>query len=81
MTAGAVDLLLGGLQGRASLMLFGAGVTGVAIALQWWRNQQRPSDSPTRQPPPQRYLSAQSSRPPVPMMGLSSRRDDNPPHR
>ena len=75
-TAGAVDLLLGGLEGRASLLLFGLGAVSAAIALHW-RRIQRPQvgDIPHS---PVRYLPEQTSRPQLPMLGLSRK---NPPPR
>jgi hypothetical protein len=66
LTVGAVDAVIGGVDGQWSLMALGLGAVSVAIALRAWINQQRqfePVDGT-----PIRYLPAQSSRPSLPML-------------
>ncbi|MDJ0708208.1 MAG: hypothetical protein QNJ46_33470 [Leptolyngbyaceae cyanobacterium MO_188.B28] len=77
-TAGAVDVLLGGLHGRVSLLIFGLGMVSAAIAFQW-RRIQRPQLSDVS-PSPKHYLPDHTSRPQLPMLGLS-RKDPPPRHR
>lgn len=74
-TAGAVDVLLGVLEGRASLLALGLGTVGAAIACRWRHVQHRQvGDFPQ---PSVHYLPDHSSRPQLPMLGLSRR--DRPP--
>lgn len=74
ITIGVVDAVLGGFGDRWSLLIFGLGTVGVAMALRWWLLQQRrPEPS---QPVVQRYLPGRSSRPTLPMLSISKK---NPP--
>ena len=73
VTVGAVDLLLGGLEGRGSLLVFGLGTIGAAIAYRWWHIQRKQVGDFAQ--PSVRYLPDHSSRPQLPMLGLS-RKDD-----
>lgn len=64
VTAGVVDILMGGWGDRPSLIIFGMGVIGVGIAVRGWH---RHPSSPT---PPikssQVYLPTTGSRPQLP---------------
>lgn len=73
VTAGTVNILLGMAEGQALLAFLGVLVVSGTIALRGWQRIGRSVDFP--EPPPVRYLPDQSSRPAMPMMGLSSRRD------
>ena len=75
ITVGVVDAVIGGFDDRWSLLTFGLGTVGVAIALRWWLLQQRrpyPAQSV-----PQRYLPSRSSSPALPLLTASKK---NPPH-
>jgi len=77
VTAGTVNVLLGMIEGQALLAFLGIVVVTGTIATRGWQKIRRPvTDFPER--PPIRYLPDHSSRPSVPMMGLSSRRDTPP---
>ena len=71
ITAGMVDAVIGGFDERWSLLSFGLGTVGVAIALRWWLIQQRHSEPP--QSVTQRYLPPSSSRPPLPTLTASKK--------
>ncbi len=58
---GAVDAVIGGVDEQWSLLTFGLGTVGVAIALRIWQIQRSQDDLPP--PTPTRYLPAHSSRP------------------
>ena len=73
ITIGVVDAAIGGFGDRWSLLIFGLGTVGVAVALRWWLLQQRSEPS---LPATQRYLPAQSSSPTLPMLSVSKK---NPP--
>ena len=76
VTVGFVDVLLGGLEGSGSLLVFGLGLVGAALAVRWRRNPpKQPSDFSQT---PVHYLPDHTSRPPLPMLGLSSRKDPPP---
>ena len=75
-TAGAVDVLLGGLEGRAALLVFGLVAVSAAIALHWRRIQRTQVGDVSQ--PPVHYLPEHTSRPQLPMLGLSR---NNPPPR
>ncbi len=46
VTIGAVDALLGGVSQQVSLLWFGLGLAGVAIALRWWQTQRFAAKQP-----------------------------------
>jgi hypothetical protein len=74
LTVGAVDAVIGGVDGRLSLLLLGLGAVATAIALRWWLQRQKielPSGAPIH------YLPARSSRPSLPMLTTARK---NPPH-
>ncbi|MBF2047575.1 MAG: hypothetical protein EDM05_009810 [Leptolyngbya sp. IPPAS B-1204] len=73
LTIGLVDAVIGGVGGRGSLLLLGLTTVGVAIALR--RLLMRRPELPLPQPVPQRYLPARSSRPSLPLLGLSEKHD------
>lgn len=77
VTAGSMNILLGMLEGQAMLAFLGVLVVSGAIALRGWQKYRRPVVD-FSEPAPLRYLPEQSSRPAMPMMGLSSRRDSPP---
>jgi len=76
VTAGTVNILLGMLEGQALLAFIGVLVVSGTIALRGWQKFRRPVEFPEQ--PPTRYLPDQTTRPSVPMMGLSSRRGSEP---
>jgi hypothetical protein len=71
MIVGAVDAAIGGIGDRWSLVTFGLGTIGVAIALRWWQSQHKQLE-PTRQVP--KYLPASSSRPQLPPLTSTKKR-------
>lgn len=68
---GAVDAVIGGVDGRWSLLTFGLGTVGVAIALRWWQIQRSQEELPEQAP--KYYLPPQSSSPALPMLKASKR--------
>jgi hypothetical protein len=68
---GAVDAVIGGMDGRWSLLTFGLGTVGVAIALRWWQIQQRQIDLTEQSP--QYFLPPTSSRPALPVLSAAKR--------
>lgn len=72
VTVGAVDAVMGGLGDRPSLLAFGLGTAGVALALQWWQNQQ--VSPPPADVVPQYYLPSSSSSPQLPMLTVTKKR-------
>lgn len=66
LTVGVVDAVIGGFDDRWSLVTFGVGTVGLAIALRWWLIQRSSREQP--ESAPTRYLPARSSRPPLPML-------------
>lgn len=74
ITMGAVDAVIGGLNGRPSLLGFGLSIAGLALAGYWWsRHRQAESTYPRA---PVYILPDRASRPPLPMLNISRR---NPP--
>lgn len=71
ITIGVVDAVIGGLGDRWSLLIFGLGTVGVAVALRWWLLQQSRPESP--EPIEQRYLPSRSSRPSLPALSVSKK--------
>lgn len=74
ITIGVVDAVIGGFGDRWSLVIFGLGTVGAAVALRWWLLQQ--SRTEPSEPVEQRYLPSRSSRPSLPMLSVSKK---NPP--
>jgi hypothetical protein len=72
---GAVDVVIGGAGASGSLLVFGLGTVGVALAWRWWQIQRSRVDEPT--PAPEYYLPPQSSRPSLPMLSISK---NHPPY-
>ncbi|NJO42742.1 MAG: hypothetical protein HC769_26905 [Cyanobacteria bacterium CRU_2_1] len=72
LTVGIVDVVMGGVDSRWSLMAVGLGTVGAAIVLRWWLTQSQPIESLDR--PPIRYLPERSSRPSLPTL-TSSRKN------
>ena len=73
LTIGVVDAVIGGLGDRATLLGFGLGTVGVAIALRWWIIQQRGSE-PSQPPVAQRYLPYNSSSQELPKLSMSKKK-------
>jgi hypothetical protein len=73
VTAGTVNILLGMAEGQALLAFLGVLVVSGTIAARGWQKVGRSVDF--SESPPVRYLPEHSSRPAMPMVGLSSRRD------
>ncbi|MDB9526345.1 hypothetical protein PN498_10135 [Oscillatoria sp. CS-180] len=77
VTAGTVNILLGMLEGQAMLAFLGVLVVSGTIAARGWQKYGRLEvQIPERTPI--RYLPEETSRPPMPIIGLSSRRDSEP---
>ncbi|MEO0534400.1 MAG: hypothetical protein AAF215_11125 [Cyanobacteria bacterium P01_A01_bin.123] len=77
VTMGLVDVLIGGFQGQVPLLALGLIGAGGAIAFRLLtRRHQSSLAAPPN--PPLRALPSQSSRPQMPMLGLSHR--PPPPH-
>jgi uncharacterized membrane protein len=72
VTAGSVNILLGMFEGQALLAFVGVVVVSGTIALRGWHTYRRPVDFPEQLP--MRSLPDQTSRPSMPMMGLSDDR-------
>jgi hypothetical protein len=73
---GGVDAAIGGVSGYGGLLSLGLLTVGGAIGLRWWQEQR----SAKRLEPERvaRYsLPPQSSRPPVPMLSISTKRPPN----
>lgn len=71
LTVGAVDTFLGGVSSRGSLLIVGIATIGTAIALRGLLSRQRPV--PPIESAPVRYLPERSSRPSLPILGLTER--------
>lgn len=71
LVVGSVDAVIGGIDNHWSLLLFGLGTIGVAIALRFWKSQQSQIEVPVRAPI--HSLPERSSRPPMPMLSSSRR--------
>lgn len=71
LTVGLVDVVIGGIDSRWSLLSFGLVTIGGAIALRWWQVQRRPSANPDRIPV--HMLPPQASRPPLPLLSASKK--------
>lgn len=72
VTIGLVDALIGGVHGQVPLLALGLMGVGSAIAFRWL-TRRRQSPSAVTPAPPIRYLPSQSSRPQMPMLGISHR--------
>ena len=76
VTAGVVEAAIGGLDEHWSLLAFGLGTVGVAMALRWWQQRQPIARTGSWQTK-QRALYAlppASSRPKLPVLTLSQRK-------
>lgn len=72
ITVGAVDAVIGGVGASWSLLSFGLGTVGVAVAVRWWQSQDSRVESP--EAAPEYYLPPSSSRPPLPMLNPKRKR-------
>ncbi len=68
---GMVDASIGTFGERWSLLAFGLGTVGVALALRWWQIQQR--EAQLTEQPAKYFLPSQSSRPTLPMLSAAKR--------
>lgn len=68
---GAVDAVIGGVDQHVSLLTFGLGTVGLAIAWRWWQIQQSEIEPP--QQTAKYYLPPQSSRPAMPVLSTNKR--------
>ncbi|NJN20172.1 MAG: hypothetical protein HC812_01895 [Leptolyngbya sp. RL_3_1] len=72
MTVGLMNALLGSLQGQALLAVLGVLVVGGTLSWRtWYRYRRR---APMSDRPSMRYLPDRTSRPQMPVMGLSAKR-------
>lgn len=69
LTVGVVDAVIGGVSARGSLLIVGLATVGIAAALRGLMERRRPV-LPIESAPV-RYLPARSSRPSLPILGLS----------
>ncbi len=76
VTVGVVDAAIGSIGASGSLLAFGLGTAGVAIALRWWQIYRSGAEQPA--PAPEYYLPPQSSRPQLPALNNVSKK--NPPY-
>ena len=77
VTAGTVNILLGMAEGQALLAFLGVLVVSGTLAGRGWQKYHRqPIDFADSSPV--RYLPDQTSPPPMPIIGLSARRDSEP---
>jgi hypothetical protein len=74
LTVGLVDAVIGGVGGQGSLLLLGLTTVGIAVTLRGLLMRQRPVNL-VDQPAPMRYLPARSSRPSLPLLGLTEKHD------
>lgn len=65
VTAGAVDAALGGVTAHWSLLWFGIGMAGVAIALRWLQARRQQERIETRNRPPAYVLPPAGTRLPT----------------
>lgn len=75
VTAGTVNILLGMAEGQALLAFLGVLVVSGTLASRGWQKYRYPIDLPENLPV--RYLPEQTIQSPMPMIGLSSRRDSD----
>lgn len=73
LTVGAVDAVIGGVGYRWSLLTFGMGTVAIAIALRWFMAQRRTAEVPTEAP--QYFLPPQPSRPQLPSLNPSNKKN------
>lgn len=73
LTVGIVDAIIGGVSARGSLLIVGLATIGIAAALRGLMLRRRPVS--LIEPAPVRYLPARSSRPSLPILGLSETRE------
>lgn len=73
LIVGAVDAVIGGVGDRGSLLAFGVGAVGLAIALRWLIVQRHAPETPAEAA--QYYLPPQPSRPPLPSLSASERKN------
>lgn len=71
VTAGVVNVLLGGVEGQTALMVVGASAASAAIAWRWFRLYQQRPMAPSS--PPIHYLPDHGSRPQMPMLTRTHR--------
>jgi hypothetical protein len=73
LIVGAVDVVLGGMGDRMTLLALGLGTVGVAIALRWWLIQRSTPQVPSEAP--QYYLPPQPSRPQLPTLNNPNKKN------
>jgi hypothetical protein len=76
VTVGVVDAAIGSIAASGSLLAFGLGTTGAAIALRCWQSYRSGGEAPA--PAPEYYLPPHSSRPQLPVLNNVSKK--NPPY-
>jgi hypothetical protein len=75
ITVGVVDAAIGSFGTSGSLLAFGLGTAGVAIALRFWLSYRTGTEAPA---PAELYLPPYSSRPQLPVLNNVSKK--NPPY-
>jgi hypothetical protein len=82
LTAGAMNVAIGGIDQSTSLVIFGLSTVTIALALRWWHLSQRPesvkvtpADPPARVPI--RALPPRSSRPSLPDLSIPRKPSQN----
>jgi hypothetical protein len=77
LTAGAVDVAIGGVDQNSSLVFFGLFFVTGALALRWWQLYNRPLEPRVSAPPeraPIGALPSQASRPSLPDLAIAKKR-------
>lgn len=72
LIVGAIDALIGGVGDRGSLLAFGIGTVGLAIALRWLIIQRHTPEIPAESA--QYYLPPQPTRSPLPNLSAGNKK-------
>lgn len=73
VTIGLVDVLLGGIHDRGSLLWFGIGMAALGIALRWWQAYREVQTFEADNRPPSYMLPPKSSSSSLPMLSMSKK--------
>jgi len=71
LIVGAVDVVIGGMGEKWSLLSIGVATAVLAVGLRWWQAQK--SEAIAVEQPPRRYLPPASSRAPLPHLTKENR--------
>lgn len=74
LTAGAMNVAIGGIDQSTSLVIFGLSTVTIALALRWWHLSHRPApmkvSTESSRRAPMRALPERSSRPSLPTLSI-----------